>query len=428
MARRMILVATTLAAALVAGACSGATARTQVVLQVFADPAEAAAYQELIGAFEQENQDVEIKLVPVGSQSDHMTKLSTAFSAGNPPDLFLVNYRRFGQFAGRGVLEPLGARLARSRVFGEEDLFAEAVDAFRFEGTLLCLPQNVSTPVVYWNRALFREAGLVPPAQGWTWDDMLQAAKALTKDDNGDGIIDIRGLGFEPSLNRFAPFIWQAGGKIVDDLEHPTTMSLFDPGAIEALTFFIELQYVHHVVPTLPEFESEDVEHQFANDRLGMLIESRRATTALRVVQDLDWDVAPLPVHPARKEPVVMLHSDAYCMAKSSAVKDAAFRFVEFAVGPDGAPILARTGRTVPSLRSVAESEAFLDPSQPPESAQVFLDQIPFIRRFPNIAVWHEIESKADPVVEEWSFGREPPTALGLEIDVATLELFGPQP
>lgn len=424
----MSLVATTLAAALVAGACSGATARTQVALQVFADPAEAAAYQELIGAFEQENQDVEIKLVPVGSQSDHMAKLSTAFSAGNPPDLFLVNYRRFGQFAGRGVLDPLGARLARSQVFGEKDLFPEAVDAFRFEGTLLCLPQNVSTPVVYWNRALFREAGLAPPAEGWTWDDMLQAAKALTKDDNGDGIVDIRGLGFEPSLNRFAPFIWQAGGEIVDDLEHPTTMSLFDPGTIEALTFLTELQYLHHVVPTLPEFESEDVEHQFANDRLGMLIESRRATTALRVVQDLDWDVAPLPVHPERREPVVMLHSDAYCMAKSSAVKDAAFRFVEFALGPDGAPILSRTGRTVPSLRSVAESEAFLDPSQPPESAQVFLDQIPFIRRFPNIAVWHEIESKADPVVEEWSFGREPPTALGLEIDVATLELFGPQP
>lgn len=424
----MSLVATAFAAALVASACSGATARTQVVLQVFADPAEAAAYQELIGAFEQENQDVEIKLVPVGSQSDHMAKLSTAFSAGNPPDLFLVNYRRFGQFAGRGVLEPLGARLTRSQVFGEKDLFAEAVDAFRFEGTLLCLPQNVSTPVVYWNRALFQEAGLAPPAEGWTWADMLQSAKALTKDDNGDGIIDVRGLGFEPSLNRFAPFIWQAGGEIVDDLEHPTTMSLFDPGAIEALDFFIDLQYVHHVVPTRPEFESEDVEHMFANDRLGMLLESRRATTALRVVQDLDWDVAPLPVHPERREPVVMLHSDAYCMAKSSAVKDAAFRFVEFALGPDGAPILSRTGRTVPSLRSVAGSEAFLDPSQPPESAQVFLDQIPFIRRFPNIAVWHEIESKADPVVEEWSFGREPPTALGLEIDVATLELFGPQP
>lgn len=421
----MSLFALTLAAVLVASACSkSATARTRVVLQVNADPAEAAAYQKLIGEFERQNEDVEVKLIPVGSQSDHIAKLSTAFSAGNPPDLFLVNYRRFGQFAGGGVLEPLGARLARSNAFGEEDLYPQAVDAFRFEGTLLCLPQNISTPVIYWNRELFREAGLAPPAEGWTWDDMLADAKALTKDDNGDDIIDIRGLGFEPSLNRFAPFIWQAGGQIVDDLDHPTKMSLFDPGAIEALTFLAELQFKYHVVPTRAEFESEDVEHQFANGRLGMLIDSRRATTGLRVLQDLDWDVAPLPVHPERREPVVMLHSDAFCMAKSSAVKDAAFRFVEFAVGPKGAPILSRTGRTVPSLRSVAESAAFLDPGQPPESAQVFLDQIPAIRRFPNIAVWHEIESKSDPVVEEWSFGNEPPQALGLEIDVATLELL----
>ena len=427
MARRVSLAMSALTVLLAASACSGATAETRVVLQVFADPAEASAYQELISAFEQGNQDVEIRLVPVGSQGDHMAKLSTAFSAGNPPDLFLINYRRFGQFAGQGVLEPLGARLARSRVFNADDLYPQAVDAFTFEGTLLCLPQNMSTPVVYWNRELFREAGLGPPTEGWTWDDLLAAARTLTKDDNGDDIIDIRGLGFEPSLNRFAPFIWQAGGQIVDDLENPTKMSLFDAGAIEALTFLAELQFRHHVVPTRAEFESEDPEHMFANGRLGMLIESRRATTALRVVQDLDWDVAPLPVHPGRREPAVMLHSDAYCMSKSSSVKQAAFRFVEFALGPEGAPILSRTGRTVPSLRSVAESSAFLDTSQRPESAQVFLDQIPFIRRFPNIAVWHEIESKADPVVEEWSFGNEPPQALGLEIDVATLELLLPQ-
>ena len=39
----------------------------------------------------------------------------------------------------------------------------------------------------------------------------------------------------------------------------------------------------------------------------------------------------------------------------------AAWRFVEFALGPEGAPVIAKTGRTVPSLKSVAESDAFLD-------------------------------------------------------------------
>lgn len=419
MAGRMNRPAAVLLVALIGGACTGGTERaTQVTFQVFADPAETDAYQQLIDAFEASQEEIGVKLVTVGSQDDHLTKLTTAFSAGSPPDLFLVNYRRYGQFADKDVLEPLGARLATADAgFTVDDLYPEVVDAFTFEGTLTCLPQNVSSSVIYWNTKLFADAGLEPPADNWTWTDMLEAAKALTKG-------DVRGLGFEPSLNRFAPFIWQAGGDIVDDVENPTTMSLIDAPSVEALQFLTELQHKHHVVPTLPEAASEDVESRFSSGRLGMLIDSRRATTTLRAVPDLEWDVAPLPVHPVRQEPAAMLHSDAYCMAKTSGVKDAAFRFIAFALGSEGAPIIARTGRTVPSLRSVAESDAFLDPSQPPASAQVFLDQIPAMRRFPNIATWHEIEAKADIVVEEWFFGNEAPLFLGLEIDVATLTLL----
>ena len=279
-----------------------------------------------------------------------------------------------------------------------------------------CLPQNVSTPVVYYNRALFKEAGVEAPKAGWTWSDMLAMAKALTRG-------DVKGLGFEPSLNRFAPFIWQAGGEVVDAVDAPKKIALLDAPDREALQFLTDLQQRHRVVPTLAEQESEDPETRFANGRLGMLIESRRATTGLRAVDGLDWDVAPLPVHPRVRSQAVMLHSDAYCMAKGSGSRDLALRFVEYSLSPEGAGILARTGRTVPSLRSVAQSDAFLDPSQPPRSARVFIDQIEAIRRFPTLADWHELEAKADVIVEEWFFGAEPPEALGLEIDIATGQL-----
>ena len=62
--------------------------------------------------------------------------------------------------------------------------------------------------------------------------------------------------------------------------------------------------------------------------------------------------------------------------------------------------ILTRTGRLVPARKSVANSPVFLDPTQPPASAQVFLDAIPHLRRTPNIAVWHEIETRAEAPVE----------------------------
>jgi len=408
-----------LAAAALAGCGGGAGGRTEVVLQVFADPEEAAAYRQLVDAFHRAEPGVRVRLVAVADQGDHVSKLATAFSAGSPPDLFLLNYRRFGQFAGQGVLEPLGPRVAARGRLDVADLYPQAVEAFRFDGVLQCIPQNVSTPVVYYNTRLFEQAGLAGPPEGWTWEVLLSYARKLTRE-------GVRGLTFEPSLNRFAPFVWQAGGEIVDDLRAPTTVALTERPDVEALTFLTDLQRRFGVTPSPAEYEGEDPEASFAAGRAAMLIESRRAVTGLRAAPDLEFDVAPLPVHSRVRRPAVMLHSDAYCLARDSEVQDAAVRYVEFALGEEGSRVLARTGRTVPARRSVAESDAFLDPAQEPRSSRVFLDQIPAIRRFPVIPAWNEIEKKADVAVEEWFFGREDPRELGFEIDVATGRLTGP--
>lgn len=421
MARPLTRVVAALATLLAACGGGGSPAGA-VTFQIFGDAAEIAAYKSLIDAFEARSPGARVRLVPVPSQSDHAAKLSASFAGGTPPDLFLINYRRFGQYAARGVLEPLGERLARSAALKESDFFPEAIDAFRFDGTLTCLPQNISSLVVYYNRALLDRFGVPEPKPGWSWPEFLATAKALTRDTDGDGSTDVYGLGVEPNMVRMAVWVWQAGAQVVDDTERPTKTVMLDAKALEALKFFIELRRVHKVVPTLAEAESEDDESRFANGRLAMLMDSRRATTALREVPGLDWDVAHLPRY---RERATMLHSDAYCMAGSSPRKDAAFRFVEFALGPEGAAIISRTGRTVPSLRSVAESPAFLDPARPPANARVFLESIRFVRRTPNIATWNEIETKANPIIEEWFYGQERVEALGIEIDLATRELFG---
>ncbi|WP_205525674.1 ABC transporter substrate-binding protein [Pyxidicoccus trucidator] len=380
---------------------AGPPAPTELTLQLFGDPAEVGGYRQLITAFEAKNPDVKVRLVPIGKQKDHMAKLTTAFSGGTPPDLFLLNYRRFGQFAAKGVLEPLGPRLEKSTVLKERDLYPQAVEAFRFNGALTCIPQNVSSLVVYWNRGLFQRLGVPPPKPDWTWDDFRATAQALTRDEDGDGRVDVHGLAFEPTLSRLAPFIWQAGGDVVNDVNDPRHLELLNSTSLEALRFVLRLQRVFKVTPTLEEAKSENHEARFAAGRLGMHLNSRRLVPTLRDVPGLDWDVASLPRH---HKVATVLHSDAYCMSKASQAKDAAFRFVEFALGPVGAELVARGGRTVPSLRTVAEGPAFLDPNQRPASARVFLDSILHIRRLPNVAVWNEVETRADAIVEEWFY------------------------
>jgi len=386
----------------------------EVSLMVFGDPEELQAYRDVIAAYENEQPAVDVKLIEASDREDLIARLSTSFAGGKPPDLFLLNYRFYGQFAARGVLEPIEDRVDASEIFQQEDFYEQALEAFRFDGTLTCLPQNISSLVVYYNKDLFRQAGVAEPKAGWRWDDMVDAAKDLTK-------ADVYGLGVEPSLIRIAPFVWSNGGELVDDDERPTRFALDSLEAEVALERFVQLGVVEKVVPSEEEVEAEDDETRFQNGRLAMVLSSRRATPTFRSIREFDWDVAPLPRH---KEQAGILHSDAYCMTKASDAKDAAWNFMEFALGPEGAPIVARSGRTVPSLKSVAESDAFLDPTLKPASSEVFLDTIPVIRRVPSVSTWPEIEDAAETVLEEGFYEGESAPALVRELRKATDSIF----
>ena len=394
----------------------GTSTASSIQFQIFGDAAEVAAYRELVAAFEQRSPGVRIDFIPVGNQRDHMAKLATGFAGGDPPDVFLINFRRFGQFAAKDVLEPLGPRLTERGHFKESDLYEPSSEAFRYSGTLTCVPQNISSLVVYYNRALFEQAGVPLPKPGWKWSDFLAAAKALTKDRDRDGTNDVYGLGFDPVLIRVAPFIWHTGGDIVDNVQRPTRFTLDSAAARQALDFIHSWQTTHKVVPTYAEHESEAPDARFARGGLGMHLQSRRYTATLRTVPNLEWDVAPLP---AQQRAATVLHADAFCLAKSSPQKEAAYRFIEFAMSTEGATMLARTGRTVPSIKSVAGSAAFLDPAARPMSARVFLDVIPEIRRTPNIATWNEIESRVDPMIEDWFYRQGQQEPLGREVQQA---------
>lgn len=389
------------------GAGSTGAASGKIDFQVFGDPAELAVFQDVAKGFMDSHPGTNVNIVHVPNQGDHMTKLSTSLAAGNPPDVFLINYRRYGQFAAKNVIEPVGPLMAKSTLIKEDMYYQTSLDAFRFGGTLQCLPQNISSLVVYYNKDLFAKYGVSEPKSDWTWDDFLSAAIALTKDDNGDGVKDVHGVGIEPQIIRLAPFVWQNGGEIVDNPENPTTLTLQTPEARQAVQFFMDLQLVHRVVPNEAETKAEDLESRFMNGRLAMVFNSRAATPQFRGIKDFKWDVAPLPSKEKGK-PVSILHSDAYCIAAASKNKELAWAFTEWAQGPEGQARASKLGRTVPSLKSVAESPAFLDPSQPPANNQVFLDAAENMKLVPVLSTWPKIESTANEELERAFFGLAP--------------------
>ncbi len=134
-----------------------------------------------------------------------------------------------------------------------------------------------------------------------------------------------------------------------------------------------------------------------------MYFNSRRSVPTMRTIESFDWDVAPLPQD---AQPASVLHVDGYCMAEKTQDKEAAWKFIEYANSPKGQETVARTGRTVPSLRSVAQSSAFLDPTQKPASSQVWLDVVPTLRAVPVLPKWPAIEDAVSKEIERAFYGQ----------------------
>ena len=365
---------------LVAGCGGGdegdAAGRSAIRFQVSGEPEEIAVYRALVTAYEKRHPTEKVQLVGVAKKDDHLARLATSFAAGNPPDVFLINYREYAQFVARGALAPVGPLLARQGV-RMADYYPQPVEAFTYRGALQCMPQNISSLVVYYNRALFDRAGAAYPKAGWTWEQFAATARRLTHGDT-------HGLGMEPTLIRAAPFIWSNGGSVVTG--EPPRLTLNTPQARQALEFLLSLR---QTMPDKTELAAQDLETRFTGGKLAMLLSSRRETPMFREVAGLDFDVASLPV---QGRPAGILHSDGYCLAAKSRRQEAVARFIAFAVGRQGQTLTALGGRTVPSLISVSKSGAFLDPSRLPKSSQVFLDGVPAIRRTPVHPRWTEVE------------------------------------
>ncbi|MBA3450196.1 MAG: sugar ABC transporter substrate-binding protein [Chloroflexia bacterium] len=434
--RRAVLAA--LGGLAVAGRGTRAAARggRSVRFAFFGADAEQRAYQQLVAAFEAAHPDITIE--PAGFDSgDASLRLDTLLSQpdrpwllrGGPyqswlwsalasptaPDVFVLSYQRFPAYAARGILEPLGDHLHSSTALDATDMYPAALDAFRSGDVagdgLGAIPLNASSLAVYYNADLFAKRGVALPTADWSWEAFASAAEALTFDRDRDGAIGVHGLAIEPRLSRSAAFVWGAGGDLIDDPVQPTRLTLDTPETQNGLRWFAELGPAgRNVTPTSAQAREVNDLARFASGRAAMFVHTRRVVPILREARGLNWDVAPLPLG---KAPANVLHSDGLCLHAAARDKEAAWTFIEFAAGPAGQAALAMTGRTVPSLRTIAESDAFLrGTSLPlqfgekllglaPARARVFLDNIPLARRIPAMATLPAVEGMFDSAFKQ---------------------------
>ncbi|MBP8638428.1 MAG: ABC transporter substrate-binding protein [Dictyoglomi bacterium] len=195
-------------------------AKTKIVYWALWGGYEEQVMRVAIDKFNKSQDEIEVEYQRVG---DIGTKLLTAIAAGDPPDLaFLWSYS-VPEYAQRGALMPLDSFVRKSSL--KKDMFIPAIWNLMFYGgkmySLPILPWNVA---FYWNKGLFREAGLDPNTSPKTIEELDKFSEKLTvKDDKGR----IVRMGFIPWSPGWWEWSWPYffGGKIYDDRTHKVILT-----------------------------------------------------------------------------------------------------------------------------------------------------------------------------------------------------------
>jgi ABC-type sugar transport system permease subunit/ABC-type glycerol-3-phosphate transport system substrate-binding protein len=344
--------------------------------------------EELARAFEREHPGLRVRVIDQGGAVGQRDKARFFLAGDLQLDVTRIDVTELPAFLTEGALVDL-APYFESDPSWDASAYLSVIDAWRDgRGHLYGLPSTFTPYVMYFNRDLLAAAGVRAPEADWTWDDLLDACRRTTRDTDGDGRTDQYGISLAQWLQAVAPWIWQAGGELLD--ERGERSRLDEPAPREALRFLRKLLHEERVASFDASFESQLSQGLFQAGRAAFYGPvGYWEVYRFQHVRDFAWDVAPLPRGVRTATAIAMT---GYVVPRSAREPELAYQFIRQLAAEPFQRMLAEIGNGVPALLAAAHSESFLDPQRLPASEHVFLDVLPTARAMPAHANWRKIE------------------------------------
>ena len=242
--------------------------------------------QEVADRFTEANPDIEIEVELVTFREVFQQNQVRLGSKADNPDIVSVDAPVVASYGLRGWLLPLDEHIPQEQVEGWVD--AQAISS-TYEGQRLSAPIWNSSQLLYYNLDLFEAAGVTPPGpeERWTWDQVAEAARQLTKD-------DVFGFQFEQynRIYQLQPLPQGKGAPVIGE-DGLTVKGIVDsPEWIDAFTWFSNIHNEWKVAPQ----GNIDVHELFINQKLAMNI---RGPWAIKTLTEANlpfrWRAAPHP-------------------------------------------------------------------------------------------------------------------------------------
>ncbi len=349
------------------------TGPSVITLAVYGPKPVRDAYAEIAAGYMLKHPNTKVKLRQYADHAAAMAAYQKSSAEGDPPDVFLMDHDDLDGLTESDSVRRVDDLLAAREVDFGDGYTRNGLEAFSVDAALQCMPQDVSPLVVYFNPRLIEldriaEPGAKPVDQqdGWSLEEFALAAQQPRRP-------GVRGFYIAPDLEQIAPFVWSAGGDVVDDLEEPTTLTLSEGRSADAMEELLEPVRNPALTFSQRALRRKSALERFKAGKLGMILGYRSLTPELRAVPGLIFDVMPLPR--LGRGSTIATMSGLCISAKSKETERAADLLTEI-ISDEGASTLAETGYVMPANLDVVNNDVFLQPGERPLHADVFAREV----------------------------------------------------
>lgn len=145
--------------------------------------------QNMVNEFMKLNPDIEVEVQYVGSYEEILAKTVAAVKAGTPPHVVQLNEISTQKMIDSGVIVPVQDFIDKDPSFDVGLFLPQVLNYYRVGGKLYSMPWNPSTPLLYYNKTLFKEVGLDPNNPPTTFSELIEACRKLVKKDEKGNIV-----------------------------------------------------------------------------------------------------------------------------------------------------------------------------------------------------------------------------------------------
>jgi len=340
---------------------------------------------EMINEFNRTHPNIQIVPVSMGQYNALSQKIMAAVAADRPPTMAQAYENWTVELILTESIVPI-EQFVRSEDGLSEESLADILPVFiennTWNGVLWSFPFNKSVRALYYNKDLFREAGLDPEHPPTNWEEYFEYAKRITKDIDGDGVPDVWGNAGQVNVWMFGNLLIQNGGSFLSD--DGESVAFNSREGIEALAFMKKM------LADGVGFVASGYEYQndFLAGKVGMIEGSTVSIAFMKGKYSFEMGIAPIP---RGKLPGCLIAGTNVVIFKKASPEQqkAAWEFIKWFTDTEQTSRWAASTFYVPVRKSAFETEILKKRFEEFPGLREAFAQLNYASSEPKIAGWY---------------------------------------